>query len=163
MFIVCSQEGPSLKFDEIPITLTDISCGLPVTPCTSMLSQGNFRIHYFQLIIQHHIKIIIIIIVIIIISLQPFIGSWLLFHFLNRIHSRSLWTGYQPVTRPLPTHRTSQTQKKHADINVSSGIRTHDLSVWAHEDSSCLRPFGHFDRHYVKVKHIQINEWINKQ
>jgi hypothetical protein len=32
------------------------------------------------------------------------------------------------------------------DIHALSGIRTHDLSVRASEDSSCLRPRGHCDR-----------------
>jgi hypothetical protein len=31
-------------------------------------------------------------------------------------------------------------------IHTSSGIRTHDLSVGAEEDSSCLRPRGRCDR-----------------
>jgi hypothetical protein len=43
--------------------------------------------------------------------LQPF-GPWPLFHFLNPKHSKTPWTGDQPVTRPLPTHRTTQTQNK---------------------------------------------------
>jgi hypothetical protein len=33
------------------------------------------------------------------------------------------------------------------DIHALSGIRTHDLSVRASEDSSCLRPRGHCDWH----------------
>jgi hypothetical protein len=52
------------------------------------------------------------------------------------------WTGDQPVARPLPTHRTTETQNKRTqDIHSSSGIRTHahDLSVRAGEDDSCLR------------------------
>jgi hypothetical protein len=35
---------------------------------------------------------------------------------------------------------------KHTDIHALSGIRTHDPSVRASEDSSCLRPRGHCDR-----------------
>jgi hypothetical protein len=56
--------------------------------------------------------------------------------------SRTPWTGDHPIARPLPTHRTTQTQNKHAhtDFNASSGIRTHDPSVRAGEDGSCLRP-----------------------
>jgi hypothetical protein len=54
------------------------------------------------------------------------------FQFLNSIHNRqTLWTGDQPVARPLPTHRTTQTHNKHTVIHTSSGIRTHDPSVWA--------------------------------
>jgi hypothetical protein len=29
-----------------------------------------------------------------------------------------------------------------------SGIRTHDPSIWAIEDSSCLRPRGYRDRNF---------------
>jgi hypothetical protein len=32
---------------------------------------------------------------------------------------------------------------QHTNIHASSGIRNHDLSVGAGEDSSCLRPRGH--------------------
>jgi hypothetical protein len=34
----------------------------------------------------------------------------------------------------------------HTDMHALSGIRTHDRSVQAGEDSSCLRPRGHSDR-----------------
>jgi hypothetical protein len=34
----------------------------------------------------------------------------------------------------------------HTDIHASRGIRTHDPSIRAGEDSSCLRPGGHCDR-----------------
>jgi hypothetical protein len=62
------------------------------------------------------------------------------FPFLNPIHSWSTpWTGDQPVARPLPTRRTTHNTGIHALI----GIRTHDPSVRASEDSSCLRPRGH--------------------
>jgi hypothetical protein len=59
---------------------------------------------------------------------------------------RTPWTGYQPNARPLPTQ--DNTIQKNADthIHASSGIRTHDPSVRAVEDSTCLRPRGHWDR-----------------
>jgi hypothetical protein len=59
--------------------------------------------------------------------------------------SRTPWVGYQPVARLLPAQRTAQTQNKHTDISALSGFRTHDLSVWAGEDSSCLRSLGYYD------------------
>jgi hypothetical protein len=56
--------------------------------------------------------------------------------------------GDQPIARPLPTHRTTQTQnKRNTDIHALSGIRTHNLSIRVSEDSSCLRPRGHCDWH----------------
>jgi hypothetical protein len=37
-------------------------------------------------------------------ALQPFVGPWLLFQFLNLYTvGRTPWTGDQPVARPLPT------------------------------------------------------------
>jgi hypothetical protein len=40
-------------------------------------------------------------------------GSWPLFQFLNLYKvGRTPWTGDQPVARPLPTHKTTQTQNK---------------------------------------------------
>jgi hypothetical protein len=48
--------------------------------------------------------------------------------------------------RYLYTHDNTNTEQTHTDIHDSSGVRTHDASVWAGEDSSCLRPRGHCDR-----------------
>jgi hypothetical protein len=74
-------------------------------------------------------------------ALQPFVGPWLLLQLLNLFYTggRTPWTSDQPVSRPLPTHSTTHT---HTDIHALSGIRTHDPSVRASEDSSCLRPRG---------------------
>jgi hypothetical protein len=36
--------------------------------------------------------------------------------------------------------------KTRTDIHSLGGIRTHDSSLWAGEDISCLRPRGHCDR-----------------
>jgi hypothetical protein len=45
--------------------------------------------------------------------LEPFIGLWPLFSFLILYTvSRTPWTGDQPVARPLPTHRTTQKNKR---------------------------------------------------
>jgi hypothetical protein len=84
---------------------------------------------------------------------HSFIHQWLYSYFLrpSRIFSflilytdsRTPWTRDQPVARPLPTHRT---ELAHRDIHASSGIRTHDPSVRASEDSPCLRLRGHCDR-----------------
>jgi hypothetical protein len=61
---------------------------------------------------------------------------------------RTPCTSDQPAPRPLPTHTTTQTQKKRTytpNIHALSGIRAHDPSVRANEDSSCLRPRGYCD------------------
>jgi hypothetical protein len=52
---------------------------------------------------------------------------------------RTPWASDQPAARPLPTHRTTQTQNKRihtSNIHALSGIRTHDPSVRASEDMS---------------------------
>jgi hypothetical protein len=48
------------------------------------------------------------------IALQSFVGPWPLLQFPNVFYTdgRTPWTGDQPVVRPLPTHRTTQTQNK---------------------------------------------------
>jgi hypothetical protein len=66
---------------------------------------------------------------------------------------RTPWTEDQPVARPLPTHRTNA---HNTDIRALSGIRTHDPSFRASEDSSCLKPRGHCDRQ-SKLLHILVN------
>jgi hypothetical protein len=58
---------------------------------------------------------------------------------------RTPWTGDQPDARPLHTHRTTQRRKMRTYIHASSGVRTHDPSVRAAEDSTYLRPLGHWD------------------
>jgi hypothetical protein len=41
-------------------------------------------------------------------AVEPFVGLWALYNFLNFYAvGRTPWTGYQPVARPLPAHRTS--------------------------------------------------------
>jgi hypothetical protein len=53
-------------------------------------------------------------------GLQPFFGPWPLFQFLNPYTvGRTPWTGYQPVARPLPTRRTTQTQNKRTQTSMS--------------------------------------------
>jgi hypothetical protein len=84
-------------------------------------------------------------------------GPWPLFQFLNPCAAgRTPWTGNQPVERPLPTHSTAQTQNKRTDIHPFSGIRTHDHSVRASEDSSCLRPRDRCDWPFKMYLHYTI-------
>jgi hypothetical protein len=83
-------------------------------------------------------------------ALQPFVGHWPLFQFLDPILSR-----YDPLDGGSACRKASTyTQKiiKHrinahkTDMHALSGIRTHDPSVRASEDSSCIRQRGHCDR-----------------
>jgi hypothetical protein len=79
--------------------------------------------------------------------LTAFSVSWSFYTF-----GRTSWTGDQPVARPLPAHKSTHY------IHVSSEIRTHDTSVSAGEDISCIRPRGHCDRHVSfhvqEIKHM---------
>jgi hypothetical protein len=89
-------------------------------------------------------------------ALQLFVGPWPLIHFRNLFYTDGMthWTSDQPVKRPLPIHRTTQTQKKNAhntDIYALSEIRTHNPNVRASEDSSCLRQRGYCDRRIYTV------------
>jgi hypothetical protein len=62
---------------------------------------------------------------------------------------RTPWTSDQLVARPLPKHRTTQTQNKHThipNIHALYGIRTHNPGFRANENSICLRPLGYHDR-----------------
>jgi hypothetical protein len=60
--------------------------------------------------------------------------------FLNpKTVGRTPWTGDQPIAKPL----SIQTDK----IYALSGIRTHNPSIRAGEDNSCLKQRGHRDRH----------------
>jgi hypothetical protein len=81
---------------------------------------------------------------------QPFVDLGRFFSFLMLYTvGRTPCTWDQPVARPLPTHRTTQT-----DIHALSGTRTHDLSVRASEDSSCLRLRDQYDLHQLSIRFI---------
>jgi hypothetical protein len=72
------------------------------------------------------------------------------------INGRTPWASDRPVTMPLRKHRTKQTQNKSThtpNIHAVGGIRTHDHSVRASEDSSCLRPLGNRDRQGINLCH----------
>jgi hypothetical protein len=52
-------------------------------------------------------------------ALQSFVALWLLFQFLDFYTGGTTpWAGDQPVARPLPIHRTTQTQKKRKQISM---------------------------------------------
>jgi hypothetical protein len=69
-------------------------------------------------------------------ALQPFVRTWLLFHFLNPSARRKTATY---------TQNNTNTEQAHADIHALSGIRTHVPSVRAGEGGSCRRPHRHCD------------------
>jgi hypothetical protein len=94
-------------------------------------------------------------------ALQPIVGPWPLLQFRNHFYTvgKIPWTSDRPIARPLPKHRTTQTQNKpNRDIYALSGIRTHDTNGRAGEDSSCLRPRGHSDQpcHIIQKTTVEI-------
>jgi hypothetical protein len=84
-------------------------------------------------------------------ALQPFVVPWPLLNLCNLFYTdgRTPWTSDHHLARPLPTHRTKQTQNKRTHWHPClSGTRAHDPSVRASEESSCLRPGGHSNRRW---------------
>jgi hypothetical protein len=66
----------------------------------------------------------------------------------------------QFIAMPLPKHRTIQTQNKHIhkpNIHALCGIRTHNPSFRASEDSTCLRPLGYRDRLSTDLRVLEIS------
>jgi hypothetical protein len=50
---------------------------------------------------------------------QPFVGPWPLLSFLNLYTvGRTPWTEDQPLARPLPAHRATQTQNKRTQTSM---------------------------------------------
>jgi hypothetical protein len=77
---------------------------------------------------------------------NPLLDPWPLFQFLNPRHSWFNSLDGSSAHRKVASYTQNNTD---TDIHASSGIRTHDPSVRAGEDSSCLRPRGHCDRHNI--------------
>jgi hypothetical protein len=62
---------------------------------------------------------------------------------------RSPWMSDQPITKPLPKYRTTQTQNKRThtpNIHALNRIRTNNHSLQVSKDSSCLSLLGYRDR-----------------
>jgi hypothetical protein len=83
-----------------------------------------------------------------VVTLQPFVGPWPLFQFLHHLHSRYVSLNGGSARRKSATYIQNKTKREqtHRDIHASSGVRTHDPSIWADENSSCFSPHGHCDR-----------------
>jgi hypothetical protein len=71
-----------------------------------------------------------------------------LFQILKPIHSRQDSMDGESARRKVATFSQNHTNTgyTHTHIHASSGIRTHDPSVGAGEDGSCLRARCHCDR-----------------
>jgi hypothetical protein len=79
-------------------------------------------------------------------------GPWPLFQFSDLYTiGRTPCTGISPwQVRYLHTEQQEH-RINHTDIHALIGIRTHDLSVRAREDGSCLRPRDRCDRPDIKM------------
>jgi hypothetical protein len=76
----------------------------------------------------------------------------LLFQFFGSIrHLVGLLCGGISPAQGLYPHRTTQHRKTQTNIYAPSRIRTCDPNVGATEDSTCLRPLGHWDRLVKKL------------
>jgi hypothetical protein len=83
------------------------------------------------------------------IALQPLWTLTAFFPFLNSYTvGRPPWTGDQPVKRPLPTCRTTQTKNKRTDIHASKGfeptIRAFERAKTVHTLDSAATVIGVF-------------------
>jgi hypothetical protein len=107
------------------------------------------------------IIIIIVIVIVIVMAVQPFVGSWPLFS-VSWSYTQSvrlLGRGNSP-SQGLYLHTKQHKHRINAhntDVHALSGIRTHDPSVRASEDSSCLRQRDHCDRPAVRLESIIIS------
>jgi hypothetical protein len=77
-------------------------------------SQSLYRLRYHGSLIKFHSFINSSM------ALQPFVGTWPLLQFRNLFYTdgRTPWTSDQPVARPLPSHRTTQTENKRRDTSM---------------------------------------------
>jgi hypothetical protein len=67
--------------------------------------------------------------------------------------SWTIWTGDQPIVRPLPTHRTAQTQKKRTHTSMPRvGFET---TIPAFEDGSYLKPRDVNQVYWVQIQNGQ--------
>jgi hypothetical protein len=98
-----------------------------------------------------------------IIFIHSFIHQWLynpllgpgLFFSSVIIFTQSVWPVRWVISpsqgRYLDTGQHEHRIDLHTNIRALSWIRTHDPSVRAGEDSSCLKPRGHYDRREVLI------------
>jgi hypothetical protein len=84
------------------------------------------------------------------VALQPFVGPWPLLQFHNLFYTdgRTPWTSDQPLARPLPKHRTTQTQNKRTQTSMSWVGFEPTIPVFKRAKTvHALDRFGDCDRH----------------
>jgi hypothetical protein len=85
------------------------------------------------------------------------LGRFFSFLILHTV-GRTPWTGDQAVARPLPTHRTTQTQNKRTQTSMP--WVEFEPTIPAFEDGSCLRPRGHCDRPGLFIRSLYTVCWL---
>jgi hypothetical protein len=85
-------------------------------------------------------------------ALQPFVGLWLLFQFRNLFYTdgRTPWTGDQPVPRPLPKHRTTQTQTSIPRVGFEPTIPVLERAKTVHALDRATTVIGFRGIHHLK-------------
>jgi hypothetical protein len=80
---------------------------------------------------------------------QPFVGPWPLPQFFNIFNTdgRTRWTSDQPVSRPLPKHRPTQTQNKHTQtsmpwVGFKPTIPVFERAKTVHALDQCSQPLS---------------------
>jgi hypothetical protein len=76
------------------------------------------------------------------------LGHFFSFLILSNV-GRSPWTGHQPVARPLPTHRTTQTQNKRTRtsmrwVGFEPTIPVFERAKTVHASDSAANAIGHY-------------------
>jgi hypothetical protein len=80
------------------------------------------------------------------VALQSYVGPWSLFFSVSYSYTQSVGLlGREISTSQGRRLHTEHEHRINADIHALIAIQTHNPSVRASEDSSCLRPRGHCD------------------
>jgi hypothetical protein len=73
----------------------------------------HIREQFIRILLLLLLVVVIVVVVVVVRLYSPLLGLGRFFCFLSLYtFGRNLWTGDQPVARPQPTHRTTQTQNK---------------------------------------------------
>jgi hypothetical protein len=121
-----------------------------IVPPENPQTEGPYIVGYFLLLL--------LLILLLLLLLLPFVlgppvcfpsefiwmcGSW----------RQSVWhrTCDQPCREAATTQDNINTEETGTGIHASSGIRTHDPSIWAGENVSCLGRRGHCDQRRLSV------------
>jgi hypothetical protein len=94
-------------------------------------------------------------------ALQLFVGPWPLLQFRNLFdtNGRTPWTSDQPIARPLPTYRRTQTQNKRTHKHQCLWVRS-ELTVSAFERAKTVHAL---DRAATAIGlHIPVTAYLNK-